>query len=160
MARGQVLNDLLTNPTSLQDPCLGVGKAPLEVRNNTIVSGLLTEVVWVLEIKLLVGSSCSGKEISNDPEGYLNRGLNINGIPMIGPPFPLPSSGTPWSNFASRFWRSTAWGAAAVNCAAQDKAKEAESMDGYFIVTRIEGLGKRSSDAKERKPSMLQLTKQ
>lgn len=68
MARGQVLNNLLTNPTSLQDPRLGVRKTPLEVRNNTIVSGLLTEVVWVLEIKLLVGPPCSRQAISKDPK--------------------------------------------------------------------------------------------
>jgi hypothetical protein len=37
MTRGKVLNDLLTNPATLQEASLGVGEAPFEVRNNTVV---------------------------------------------------------------------------------------------------------------------------
>lgn len=54
MAGGQILDDLFTNPAALQETSLGVGEAPFEIGNNTVVSGLLTKVVWVLEVKLLV----------------------------------------------------------------------------------------------------------
>lgn len=54
MAGGQILDDLFTNPAALQETSLGVGEAPFEIGNNTVVGGLLTKVVWVLEVKLLV----------------------------------------------------------------------------------------------------------
>lgn len=57
MARGKILDDLLTDPTTLQKTSLGIREAPLEVGNNAIVRRLTTEVVWVLEIELLVGAA-------------------------------------------------------------------------------------------------------
>lgn len=58
VARGKILDDLLTNPTTLQKTSLGIGEAPLEVGNNAVIRRLTTEVVGVLEIKLLVGAAC------------------------------------------------------------------------------------------------------
>lgn len=58
MARWQVLDDLFTDPTAFQETSLGVGEAPFEVGNNAVVSGLLTQVVWVLEVKFLVCAAC------------------------------------------------------------------------------------------------------
>lgn len=57
VARGEILNDLLTDPTALQETSLGIGEAPLEVGNNTVVGRLTAEVIGVLEIKLLVGAT-------------------------------------------------------------------------------------------------------
>lgn len=59
MAGGKIRDDLLTNPTTLQKSGLGIGEAPSEIGNNSIVCRLLAKVVWVLEVKFLVGSSCS-----------------------------------------------------------------------------------------------------
>lgn len=58
MAGRQILDDLFTEPTAFQETGLGVGEAPFEVGNNAVVSGLLTQVVWVLEVKFLVCAAC------------------------------------------------------------------------------------------------------
>ncbi len=54
MAGWQILDDLFTDPTTLQETSLGVGEAPFKIGNNAVVSRLLAKVVWVLEVKLLV----------------------------------------------------------------------------------------------------------
>lgn len=56
VALGKILDDLLPNPTSLKNPCLGITKTPFQIGNETIVSRLLTKVVRVLEINLFVGT--------------------------------------------------------------------------------------------------------
>jgi hypothetical protein len=54
VALRKILDDLLTEPPSLEEPRLGVREAPLEVRHNAIVRGLLAEVVRVGDVDLLV----------------------------------------------------------------------------------------------------------
>ena len=48
VALRQVLDDLLTQPTSKEGPNLGVGEPPLEVGDDAIVSRLLGKVIRVL----------------------------------------------------------------------------------------------------------------
>lgn len=86
MARGKILNYLLTNPTTLQKTSLGIREAPLEVGNNAVVRRLATKVIRVLEIKLLVGAACNC--MSNDQGKF--EGQNI---PTMMLPLPLPSYG-------------------------------------------------------------------
>lgn len=57
MTLRQVLDDLLSDPTALEDARLGVGEAPFQVGYDAAVGGLLAEVVWVLQIEFVVGSS-------------------------------------------------------------------------------------------------------
>lgn len=54
VALGKILDDLLTEPSTLEEPRLGVREAPLEVRYNAIVRGLLSEVVRVGDVNLMV----------------------------------------------------------------------------------------------------------
>jgi hypothetical protein len=54
LAAGQVGDDLLAHPATLQEPRPRVGEAPFEVRYHTRVSALLAEVVGVLEVDLMV----------------------------------------------------------------------------------------------------------
>lgn len=54
MTLGKVLNDLLPNPSTVKEASLGVGEAPFQVGHNTVVSGLLPEVVGVLQVQLMV----------------------------------------------------------------------------------------------------------
>lgn len=50
----QVRDDLFADPTSSKNSRLGVGEAPLEIRDYAIVGTLSTKVVRVLQIDLLV----------------------------------------------------------------------------------------------------------
>lgn len=54
VARGQIRNHLLANPTTRKNARLGVREAPFKIGYNAIVSRLLTKVVWVLEVELFV----------------------------------------------------------------------------------------------------------
>lgn len=54
---GKVLEDLLPGPTTWENPCLGVRKAPFDIRNIAVVGALGTEMVRVLKIQRLVGSA-------------------------------------------------------------------------------------------------------
>lgn len=54
---GQVRNDLLADPTTLEDARLGVGEAPFQVGHRAGVGRLLSEVVWVLHIQRMVGAA-------------------------------------------------------------------------------------------------------
>jgi hypothetical protein len=53
----QVLNNLLSDPTALENSRLGVGEAPFQVGDNAIVGRLLPEVVRILQVKLMVGTT-------------------------------------------------------------------------------------------------------
>lgn len=53
----QILNNLLSHPTTLEDSGLRVGEAPLQVWNNSIVCRLPAQVVGVLQVKLMVGAT-------------------------------------------------------------------------------------------------------
>lgn len=48
VARGEICDDLLPDPATLEETRLGVGEAPLHVRHDTIVGRLLAEIVWIL----------------------------------------------------------------------------------------------------------------
>jgi hypothetical protein len=57
VAGRKVLNNLFPDPAAFQKTRLGVGEAPLEVGNDTIISRLAAEVIRILEIELLVGTA-------------------------------------------------------------------------------------------------------
>ena len=57
VALGQVLDDLLAEPSSLEEPRFGVGEPPLQVGDNASICRLLTEVVWVGNIDLPICAS-------------------------------------------------------------------------------------------------------
>jgi len=58
VARGKISDNLLAHPAASEDPSLGIGKGPLEVGYHAVVCRLLAEVIRVLEVNLVVGSSC------------------------------------------------------------------------------------------------------
>lgn len=53
----QVLDHLLAEPTAVEQSDFGVRKAPLEVRDDAIVSGLAAEIILVVNIDLLVSTA-------------------------------------------------------------------------------------------------------
>jgi hypothetical protein len=53
----QVCHGLFSYPATVQNSCLGVGEAPLEVGDCPIVGTLRPEAVRVLEVELFVGST-------------------------------------------------------------------------------------------------------
>jgi hypothetical protein len=57
VALRQVLNNLLPNPSAIEEASLGVRKAPFEVRYDAVVRGLAAKVVRVLQVQLLVGAA-------------------------------------------------------------------------------------------------------
>lgn len=57
VALGQVLDDLLAEPSSLEEPRFGVGEPPLQVWDNSGICRLLAQVVRVSNIDLPVCSS-------------------------------------------------------------------------------------------------------
>jgi len=57
MACRQVCDDLLASPSTIENPCFGVTEAPFQIWHDAIVSALCAEIVWVLEIDLLVRPS-------------------------------------------------------------------------------------------------------
>jgi hypothetical protein len=69
---------------------LGVAKAPLQIRHETGVGALRGEVVWVLNVEVLVGAACRVSMMGHNRNG--------NNKPKIGPPLPLPSMGCPCRN--------------------------------------------------------------
>lgn len=56
-AARQIGDDLLTQPASVEDARVGIGEAPLQVRDNAGISSLLAEIVRVLQVQVLVGST-------------------------------------------------------------------------------------------------------
>lgn len=59
----QVCNDLLSNPSTRQDPGFWVGKAPFQIDNHAIVPTLGAQVVRVLKIKLLIRTTYASSEL-------------------------------------------------------------------------------------------------
>lgn len=57
MALWQILNDLLAGPTTREQPSLRLGETPLNIRDEAIVSGRGAELIWILEVHGLVGST-------------------------------------------------------------------------------------------------------
>ena len=54
MGTGQVCYDLSSGPSTIKDLGLGVAEAPLEVDHRAGICALACEVIWVLEVDLLV----------------------------------------------------------------------------------------------------------
>lgn len=88
---GQVLDDLVSGPASIENFGLGVREAPLQVGNGATVSGLLAQVVGILKIQLVVCAACRVVSVQ-----FHSRRKKYS--PRIGPPFPFPSMGWPCAN--------------------------------------------------------------
>lgn len=50
MTLREILDDLLPDPAAFEETSLGVRETPLQVGHNTVIRGLLSKVVGVLEI--------------------------------------------------------------------------------------------------------------
>jgi hypothetical protein len=57
MTLWQVLDNLFTNPTSIEDFGLRIAESPFEVGHGTLVGCLLTKVGRVVDINLVVGTA-------------------------------------------------------------------------------------------------------
>ena len=57
LAGWQVLNDLLSSPSSLVQIGLGVGESPLQVDDHSMVCWLLAQVARVLDIDDIICST-------------------------------------------------------------------------------------------------------
>jgi hypothetical protein len=90
-AGGKICNDLLAHPSPVEDPRPGIREAPLEVGHHAIVGALSPQVVGVLQVDLLVRSTC----VSHECELKIIR---AKAIPRITAPLPLASIGSPCAN--------------------------------------------------------------
>ncbi len=54
VALRQIRDYLLPDPTTVEDACLGVAEAPLQIGHDAVVSGLLAQVVRVLDVQSMV----------------------------------------------------------------------------------------------------------
>lgn len=52
-----ISENLLASPTAIEDPCLGLAEAPFQVDNGASICAFSTEIVRVLEVDLMVGST-------------------------------------------------------------------------------------------------------
>lgn len=95
VALRQILDDLLSDPTAVQQASLGVREAPLEIGNNTRVGRLATQVVRVLQVSSWVGSTWDQTGIGQRSD---NMCIWYIDIPRIGPPLPSLLMGCPLSN--------------------------------------------------------------
>lgn len=50
--------NLFPSPTSIEDLRLGITEAPFEVGNKPTVSALSSKVIGILEVELMIRSSC------------------------------------------------------------------------------------------------------
>lgn len=51
----KVRHDLLSHPPSVEKPLMRIGKAPFQVRNDSVVGGLGADVVRVLKVQFMIG---------------------------------------------------------------------------------------------------------
>lgn len=57
LTRGEISDNLLSNPTTFQDTRSRVGEAPFEVWDNAVVCGLLAQIIGILQVQLMVGAA-------------------------------------------------------------------------------------------------------
>lgn len=57
MALRQILNDLFTGPAAVEQLCLTLREAPFHIGDEAVVSAWGAELIWVLQVDGLVGSS-------------------------------------------------------------------------------------------------------
>ena len=59
MTRRQIGNDLLPDPSTIQQSGLRIGEAPFEVHHQAIIRGLSAQVIWILKVKLFIRAACA-----------------------------------------------------------------------------------------------------
>ena len=77
LTRREIGDQLLADPSSIQKTRLRVGECPLEVHDIAIVGWLAAQIVWVLEIELLVRATCNSSvlhRVEIQYELYLRMG--------------------------------------------------------------------------------------
>jgi hypothetical protein len=57
---GDISDDLLASPTTIEDPGLGIAETPFEVDDGAGICALSAEIVGVLKVKLVI---CSAWEL-------------------------------------------------------------------------------------------------
>lgn len=56
---GQIRSNLLPSPAAREDVGLGVGETPLQIGDVSVVSALLAQVVWILQVDGVVRAPCA-----------------------------------------------------------------------------------------------------
>lgn len=59
MTCGQISDYLLPDPAAFENTRSGVGEAPFEIWNDTVVSGLLAQVTGILQVQLMICAALS-----------------------------------------------------------------------------------------------------
>lgn len=54
-ANGKIAHDLLSHPPSIEKSLMRIRQAPFQVRNDSIIGSLRTQIVWILEVNLRIG---------------------------------------------------------------------------------------------------------
>ena len=57
LTRWQISDNLFPSPTTIEDFGFRIAETPLEVDDRPSVGTLLSEIVWVLEVELVVGAA-------------------------------------------------------------------------------------------------------
>lgn len=80
MTLGQILNHLLSGPTTREKLRLRLRETPLDIRNKAIVSARGPELIRVLEVIGLVGSALKSDRISKRPfsKAFIKYSYNTN----------------------------------------------------------------------------------
>lgn len=91
MTRRQIRSDLLSGPTTIENPGFRITEAPFQIWDNTTVSRLSSEIIRVLNIELMICASYICLVIA--------RLEVFSSLPKIGAPFPLSSIGCPCANW-------------------------------------------------------------
>lgn len=89
MALRKILNDLFSRPATWEKSCLGIGKAPFDIGNESIVGARSTEMVRILKVEGFIGSAYE------DTISRYRLQCNEDTLPKRGAPLPLSLIG--WS---------------------------------------------------------------
>lgn len=133
----QICDNRLSDPTALEESQMRVRETPFQIGNDAIVSSIsAAKVVWILEIKLVIGSVL---ELISRVSPKKQKFQRDHCQPEKAAPLPSASIGCPWSKAgpvteratacdlitsATDAWFSTAAsGAAEVKADAQRRAK-------------------------------------
>lgn len=128
VALREVLDDLSTDPTTLEKLGLGVGEPPLQVWNRAGVGRLLAKVAWVINVNLVVRTSYSGCQSATKGR---DRAEVRMCSPRIGPPLPSAEMGWPTSNWAPSSLRLTFCGTALTP--AQRPRRPTSEVDSFMM---------------------------
>ena len=59
-ANGKIAHDLLSHPPPIEKSLMRIRQAPFQVRNDSVIGSLRTQIVWILKVDLTTGgTTCS-----------------------------------------------------------------------------------------------------